>query len=340
MKARDIMNTKVVSTPPEASRRAVAELLVRHGISAMPVVDANGKPIGMISEGDLMPRDESEREARRDWWLKALSEGEDLNPEFVQYLESQDRSARDMMVSPVVTVDENADVVEIAELLSAKRIKRVPVMSDGRMVGIVSRADLVRAFANRGQAPQPVPVLEPVAATPAVQAGSAAPGTAKLPRQPTVSPSPVTGSDGLSAGTFRDLALQFKQHEASHRDDVKSQLAETHHKQAQAMLQTRLAENSWQHMLRNARAAAQKGEEEQLLLRFPCELCTDHGRAINAPDPAWPATLRGLAAEIFLRWKKELQPQGFGLAARVVDFPDGMPGDIGLFLEWGRKDAP
>ena len=142
----------------------------------------------------------------------------------------------------------------------------------------------------------------------------------------------------LSAGAFRDLALQFKQHEVTHRDEVKIQLAETHHKQAQEMLQARLTETSWQHMLRNARAAAQKGEEEQLLLRFPSELCTDHGRAINAPDPAWPATLRGLAAEIFLRWKKELQPQGFGLAARVVEFPDGLPGDIGLFLEWGRRD--
>lgn len=337
MRARDIMNRKVVSTPPEASRRAVAELLVRNGISAMPVVDANGVPIGMVSEGDLMPRDESEREARRDWWLKALSEGEDLNPEFVQYLESQDRSARDMMVSPVITIDENADVVEVAELLSAKKIKRVPVMSDGRMVGIVSRADLVRAFANRGQAPQPEPVLERAAEgePPAAKAGAS-----RQPRKPPVSsPSPATGPDDLSAGTFRELALQFKQHEATHRDEVKNQLAEAHHKQAQEMLQARLAEASWQHMLRNARAAAQKGEEEQLLLRFPSELCTDHGRAINAPDPTWPATLRGLAAEIFLRWKKELQPHGFGLAARVVDFPDGLPGDIGLFLEWGRKEA-
>lgn len=337
MKARDIMNKKVVSTPPDASRRTVAELLVRNGISAMPVVDANGAPIGMISEGDLMPRDESEREARRDWWLKALSEGEDLNPEFMQYLESQDRSARDMMVSPVITVDENADVVEIAELLSAKKIKRVPVMSEGRMAGIVSRADLVRAFANRGQVPQPEPTLEPVTEA-APEAGKA--GTAKQPRKPpAAAPSPVASPGDPSAGAFRDLALQFKQHEAAHRDDMKRQLEETHHRQAKDMLQARLAEASWQHMLSNARAAAQKGEEEQLLLRFPCELCTDHGRAVNAPDPSWPATLRGLAAEIFLRWKKELQPQGFGLVARVVDFPDGMPGDIGLFLEWGRKVA-
>jgi CBS domain-containing protein len=334
MKARDIMNRKVVTAPPEASRRAVAELLVGNGISALPVVDANGTPIGMISEGDLMPRDESEREARRDWWLKTLAEGEALSPEFMQYLEGRDRSAREMMVSPVITVDENADAVEIAELLSAKKIKRVPVMSDGRIVGIVSRADLVRAFARGGKPPQPEPVLErgPDTAAPAAAAS-------RPPRKPPSSAPAGAGNQELSAGGFRDLALQFRQHEASHRDEMKAQLAESHNKQANDMLQARLADSSWQRMLRNARAAALKGEEEQLLLRFPCELCTDHGRAVNAPDPAWPTTLRGLAAEVFLRWKKELQPQGFGLAARVVEFPDGMPGDIGLFLEWGRKDA-
>lgn len=337
MKARDIMNRKVVAASPDTSRRAVAELLVKNGISALPVVDENGAPIGMISEGDLMPRDESEREARRDWWLKALSEGEELSPEFIHYLEFQDRSAREMMVSPVITVDENAEAVEIAELLSAKKIKRVPVMSNGRLAGIVSRADLVRAFANRGQVPQPEPSLDRGAN---VAAPAESPGAAKQPRRPPASSSAPAGGQGdLSAVTFRDFALQFKKAEESHREEIKAQLAEGHHKQANEMLQARLAEPSWQRMLRNARAAALKGEEEQLLLRFPAELCIDHGRAINAPDPAWPATLRGLAAEVFLRWKKELQPQGFGLAARVVEFPDGMPGDIGLFLEWGRKEA-
>lgn len=337
MKARDIMNRKVVAASPDASRRAVAELLVRNGISALPVVDENGAPIGMISEGDLMPRDESEREARRDWWLKALSEGEEVSPEFMNYLESQDRSAREMMVSPVITVDENAEVVEIAELLSAKKIKRVPVMSDGRMVGIVSRADLVRAFADRGQAPQPEPSLERGADTAAPAGNTVA---ARQPRKPPVSSSASAGGPAeLSAGGFQSLALQFRKDEESHREEIKAQIAQSHHQQAKEMMQARLAEPVWQRMLRNARAAAVKGEEEQLLLRFPSDLCSDHGRAINAPDPAWPATLQGLAAEVFLRWKKELQPQGFGLAARVVEFPDGLPGDIGLFLEWGRKEA-
>jgi hypothetical protein len=97
-----------------------------------------------------------------------------------------------------------------------------------------------------------------------------------------------------------------------------------------------LTDDAWQRMLGDARAAALRGEEEHLLIRFPCELCTDHGRAINAPDPTWPATLCGLAAHVFVRWKSELRGQGFGLNARVLEFPDGLPGDIGLFLAWGK----
>jgi hypothetical protein len=73
-----------------------------------------------------------------------------------------------------------------------------------------------------------------------------------------------------------------------------------------------------------------------MLLRFPCQLCIDGGRAINVAEPAWPTTLRGRSAEIYLRWERALKPRGFLLAARVLDFPDGKPGDMGLFLVWGE----
>ncbi len=88
--------------------------------------------------------------------------------------------------------------------------------------------------------------------------------------------------------------------------------------------------------LHQARAAAEHGEQEFMVLRFPADLCTDHGRAINAPQQDWPKTLRGEAAEIYLQWEHELKPRGFRLTARVLDFPDGKPGDIGLFLAWGQ----
>ena len=71
------------------------------------------------------------------------------------------------------------------------------------------------------------------------------------------------------------------------------------------------------------------------MLRFPAKLCSDNGRAINVPEPDWPATLRGEAAETYLRFERELKPLGFHLIARVLDFPAGFIGDIGLFLHWG-----
>jgi CBS domain-containing protein len=335
MKAGDIMTTNVVTARPEASGRSIAFLLAKNGISAVPVVDEKGVPLGMISEGDLMPRDESEREARRDWWLKILAEGEDLNPEFLQYLQSGGKSAREIMITPIVTVDENADIIDIADLLSTKRIKRVPVMRDGRMVGIVSRADLIKAVAGKVRMPEPsldrdAEILVPSERLEALTKRSKAPAA---PAHPT-----PTGND-LSANALQELVAHHWEEEAARRAEARGQVAESHQKQARQLLAAKLSEESWQHMLRNARAAAQKGEEEQLLLRFPCELCTDHGRAVNAPDPNWPATLRGIAAEVFMRWKKELQPHGFGLAARVIDFPDGVPGDIGIYLEWGKKEA-
>ena len=89
-------------------------------------------------------------------------------------------------------------------------------------------------------------------------------------------------------------------------------------------------------MLHRAREAAEHGNAEFPMLRAPSQLCSDGGRAINAGEPDWPATLRGEAAELYFRWQRELKPHGFHLAARVLDFPDGKPGDIGLFLTWGE----
>lgn len=147
MNARDVMTPEVVSVSPDTTTRRVAELLRDKGISAVPVVDEEGAPIGMVSEGDLIGRDETEREARRDWWLTLLAEGEALSPDFLANLRSQERTAREVMSSPMVTIGEETELGEIARMLAAYRIKRMPVVRDGRIVGIVSRADLVRALA-------------------------------------------------------------------------------------------------------------------------------------------------------------------------------------------------
>jgi CBS domain-containing protein len=146
MNARDVMTKAVVSVHPGTPVREIARLLLDKGISAVPVVDNDGAPIGMVSEGDLIRPDQAAREARREWWLEILAEGEQLSPEFLAWVHSQKRAARAIMSAPVITVSEGAEVGEIARLLVAHRIKRVPVVRDGRVIGIVAREDLLRTL--------------------------------------------------------------------------------------------------------------------------------------------------------------------------------------------------
>ncbi|MCG6204847.1 CBS domain-containing protein [Rhodopseudomonas sp. HC1] len=339
MKAADVMTTRIVTVQPDASVRAVAETLLTHGISAVPVVDAAGAPLGIISEGDLMPRNETAREARRDWWLQMLSEGGDVHPDYLQFLKSDHRTAAQIMVSPVLTVDDNVPVAEIADLLYEKNIKRVPVLRDGRVVGIVSRADLLKTLAGPHPHPHPHP-HDPVHDDGSLRPVASDQLEALSRRGQSAAPPPPhdPAADQLSASAFQALGVEHERHEEQERREAKRIAEEQHHRQASQMLATHLTDEAWEHMLHTARAIAKKGEVEFLLLRFPSELCTDHGRAINAPDPEWPSTLRGMAADIYLRWKAELRPRGFSLTARVVDFPDGIPGDIGLFLSWARHE--
>jgi CBS domain-containing protein len=145
MKAADIMTTEVVSVGPDTRVKEIARLLLEHGISAVPVVDAAGAVVGMVSEGGLTGRSAREREARRSWWLNLLTEGHDVAPEFDQYLKAQCERAKDVMTRKVIWVTDTTPLPEIAERLETHRIKRVPVLRDGKLVGVVSRADLLHA---------------------------------------------------------------------------------------------------------------------------------------------------------------------------------------------------
>jgi CBS domain-containing protein len=151
MNARDVMTRDVVAVASDTPMRKIAALLVEKRISGVLVVDGSGAPIGMVSEGDLIGRSEAEREARQNWWLTTLAEGEAVNPEFLASLYYP--TARDMMSAPVISVREDISLGEIARLLTTHRIKRVPIVRDGRIVGIVSRADLVRALMARPHIP-------------------------------------------------------------------------------------------------------------------------------------------------------------------------------------------
>ena len=147
MQAHDVMTAKVITVGPDKSTREIAQLLLDNGISAVPLVNSNGTPVGMVSEGDLIGRGENERLARRDWWLAMITGTQPVNGEFLTRVAAMDRTARDVMSAPLVTVTEQIDVSEIARLLAIHHIKRVAVVRDGCIVGIVSRADLLQVVA-------------------------------------------------------------------------------------------------------------------------------------------------------------------------------------------------
>lgn len=148
MKARDIMVAPVITTTPYASVKSAAETLLKHHISALPVVDSNGKVVGMISEGDLLHRAEAGTEKRRPWWLRAFIGSDGLANDYVK---AHARTVADVMTSKVVTVSAETPVHEIAALLEKHSIKRVPVIENGALVGLVSRANLVQAVASVGK---------------------------------------------------------------------------------------------------------------------------------------------------------------------------------------------
>ena len=87
-------------------------------------------------------------------------------------------------------------------------------------------------------------------------------------------------------------------------------------------------------LLTKVKTMAESGGNELLIGRFPVDLCTDHGRALNQSEPDWPATLTGVPRQVYEVWKETLQPLGYGLKAEIVDWPEGLPGEAGLFLTW------
>jgi len=148
MKACDVMSKPVVTVRPDTPTREIARLLLEKGISAVPVVDDNGAPIGMVSESDLIHPKRTKREAWRQSWLEIFAEGEPLAPELLAWLQSQNDNAHAVMSAPAITVSEDTELREIAGVFVAHRIKRVPVVRNGRVTGIVARGDLLRAMAS------------------------------------------------------------------------------------------------------------------------------------------------------------------------------------------------
>ena len=143
MRARDIMTPNVLMVTPDTKVEDIAALLLDRQVSALPVVDKDGTLVGIVSEGDLIRRHETDTERRPSWWLAFMTSDRDRVREFVK---AHGRVARDVMTRKVVTVGEETELGEIVHLLETKRIKRVPVVRDGKPVGIVSRANLLHGL--------------------------------------------------------------------------------------------------------------------------------------------------------------------------------------------------
>lgn len=323
MRIADLMSRSVLSVEEDTPLPRVVQLLIDHGISAVPVT-RDGEPVGMISESDLITggqRASMDRAA----WFSLLIHGQgrqELRP-----IEGQ--VARDVMSAPVISVSEATDIAEAVRLMGLERIKRLPVTRAGKLVGIISRADLLRGLAHMpasrlSMADDAMGLFDSIdahyARSHAIPNGQASP--------------PAAPVSTLTAAEFRQ-SVEVAQLHAQEAQRLARQQARQHHQhEVEVAREAHISDSFWRAMLLNARHAAERGEMELQILRFPREVCSDGGRAIDNSEAGWETTLHGEAAELFRRWAMELKPRGFHIKARTLDYPNGFPGDIGLFLSW------
>eukprot|EP01037_Dinobryon_pediforme_P008141 gene8141-8225_t len=145
MKASDVMVRDFVTVTRDATVADVAALMSEHDVSALPVVDDERMLVGIISEADLLHRHELGTEIQPSWWMEAMLPQTKLAQD---YLKSHTTHVSELMSAHVVTAQENTPLSDLAALLERNRIKRVPITRDGKLVGIVSRANLIQALAS------------------------------------------------------------------------------------------------------------------------------------------------------------------------------------------------
>ncbi len=154
MKAADIMVTNVVSVGPDASVREIASLMLERRISGVPVIDASGRVLGIVSEGDLIRRPELGTDKSATGWLSVfLSEDESAR----DFIKTHGLKAHEVMSHPAICVAPEAPLADVVRLLERHRVKRLPVVAHGKLTGLVTRADLLRALVARQAIPPVAP---------------------------------------------------------------------------------------------------------------------------------------------------------------------------------------
>lgn len=150
MQARDILQPRVVTVPDSATVQTAVRLMLQHHVSGLPVVDGKNRLVGMVTEGDFLRRAEIGTQKQHSRWVEFVLGAGRLADEYYQ---SHTRHVRDVMTPNVVSVQENAPASEVVRLMEKHRIKRVPVLRGDALVGIISRADLLRAFGHAARPP-------------------------------------------------------------------------------------------------------------------------------------------------------------------------------------------
>ncbi|HUN98882.1 MAG TPA: CBS domain-containing protein [Bradyrhizobium sp.] len=146
MKAADVMTVQVITVEPDAPISKAVRLMLQHHISGLPVVDRAGRLVGIVTEGDFLRRAETGTDFHRPQWLENLVSPGRLAEEYVR---THARSVDEVMSTDVATVTEDAPLDDVIRLMEHRHIKRIPVVRGGRLVGIISRANLLRALAVR-----------------------------------------------------------------------------------------------------------------------------------------------------------------------------------------------
>lgn len=153
MHASDVMTRGVISVTPDTTVEETARLMLERGISGLFVVDKAGDLAGIVTEGDLLRRDELGTQRHRPWWLRVL-----VSPgrQAADFTRSHGRRVRDVMTTEVISVPGDAELEAVVEIMEEHRIKRVAVTENGRVAGVISRADLLRALLGRSRGAAPV----------------------------------------------------------------------------------------------------------------------------------------------------------------------------------------
>jgi CBS domain-containing protein len=145
--AADVMTRDVATVRPNDTLRRAAQIMLERGVSGLPVVEADGRVVGVVSEADLIRQDESQTRRFR-WWLDVLAEGENLSDEFLAAIHAINRPVSKVMRTGLVRVSEQTPLREVAEKIVRQNIRRVLVMKDDRLAGVVARRDLVKVLAR------------------------------------------------------------------------------------------------------------------------------------------------------------------------------------------------